>query len=195
MYSEECLNYINESLIVDKIRAKINDLKNRKAKCKNKAELNKVQNTVKALGSKVKNSTLSSNVKKALLISIFGLLTTTGHANTFAELQSQYNLKPTTIEYEGSGAFDEPFEEDIIEDAKYLAVATKGANIKGIELENTDVDDPDEDVTRVYNFTNGISITVNIHDAIFVYDNGILIRQYEAHNPAMDALLDVARNF
>jgi len=195
MYSDECLNYINESIIVDKFKAKIDELKNRKDKCKNKEELNKVQKTIKALGKKVKESSLSSNIKKTLLISILGILTTTGNATTFDVLKSQFNLKPSTIEYEGSGAFDEPYEEDIVEDAKYLAVATKGADIKGIELENADTDDSDSDITRVYNFTNGISIAVNIHDAIFVYDNGILIRQYEAHNPAMNALLDVARNF
>ena len=197
MYSEECLNYINESILVDKVKNKIAELKAKRVKCKNQQELDNISKTTMNLCKKIKNSSLGDKAKKALVVSALGILSCVGisNAQTFADLQNQYNLKPSTLEYEGSGAFDEPDEADIIQDAKYLAVASKGANIKGIELENADTDDKDEDITRVYNFKDGITLSINVKDAIFVYDNGILLRQYDAHNPAMSALLDVARNF
>ena len=197
MYSEDCLNYINESILVDKVKNKIAELKAKHAKCKNQRELDNISEITMSLCKKIKNSSLSDKAKKALVVSALGILSCVGISNgqTFADLQNQYNLKQSTLEYEGSGAFDEPDEADIIQDAKYLAVASKGAHIKGIELENADTDDKDEDITRVYNFKDGITLSINVKDAIFVYDNGILLRQYDAHNPAMSALLDVARNF
>ena len=58
MYSEDCLNYINESILVDKVKNKIAELKAKRVKCKNQQELDNISKTTMSLCKKIKSSSL-----------------------------------------------------------------------------------------------------------------------------------------
>ena len=194
----EIYNYLNESLIIDSFKKQIANIKNKFDKTKNKSELADLKSDAAVLRDEIKSSSLSSKAKSALLAAIIGIfsIANTSHALEISDLAKEYNLKSSTINYEGSGNITEPEGADIIEDAKYIAVALKKKKIKGIEIEDILEDgSSSNDQTLLYNFTDGISMSINIKDAIFVYDNGLLVRQYDSGLPAMDALLDIAKQF
>ena len=194
----EIYNYLNESLIIDSFKKQIANIKNKFDKTKNKSELADLKSDAAVLRDEIKSSSLSSKAKSALLAAIIGIfsIANTSHALEISDLAKEYNLKSSTINYEGSGNITEPDGADIVEDAKYIAVALKKKKIKGIEIEDILEDgSSSNDQTLLYNFTDGISMSINIKDAIFVYDNGLLVRQYDSGLPAMDALLDIAKQF
>jgi hypothetical protein len=197
---KEIYNYLNEAMIIDSFKKQIENIKSRFSKSKNKSEMTELKNDAAELKDEIKSSSLNSKVKTALLAALIGIFSATGtsHAIELSDLAKEYNLKQSTINYQGNGSIIEPDESELINDAKYVAVALKHAKIQGIEVEDVQEDGTSiggSDQTLVYNFTDGTSISVNINDVIFVYDNGILIRQYESGQPAMDALLDIAKHY
>ena len=195
----EMYNYLNEAVIVDSIKRKINAIKDSFNRAKNKEEMGEVKEEAAELKQAIKDSAISSKMKNMLLATLIGIFTATATANAtdIKDLGAEFNLKKSTIEYDGTGTIWEPEPSEVVEDAKYLAVALKKAKIKGIEVEDVQYDGQDQKggETAVYNFTDGITVSVNIKDVIFIYDNGVLIRQYENGYPAMNALLDLAKHF
>lgn len=78
VYMSDVYNYLNEAVIIDKIKSVINSLKDKKKEADetgNKAEQEEVAAEVKELKSKISsNKSLGSSAKKALMISLMTIM-------------------------------------------------------------------------------------------------------------------------
>lgn len=196
-YNSDCYMYINEAIVIDKFKNAVNAIKAKFKNAKTKSDKAEAKAEAAELAKDIKKSSISNAVKKTLLIGLTALMTGTAFAQSGRDVADFYNSDDTNIEidYEGTGSLIEPTKNELITDAKYIATALKGANIPNIDIESVHIDGEDTfEQSSVYNFEDGITIRVNLDDSIFIYDNGVLIRQYDSSGP-MDLLLDIAGQF
>lgn len=194
-YNSDCYMYINEAMVVDKIKNAINAVKDKFNKAKTKSDKDEAKAEAQELANNIKNSSISGTLKKSLIIGLMALMTGTACAQTGHDIANVYNSGENAIDlgdYDGTGSLIEPTRDELITDAKYIAFALKGVKIPNLDIESVHLDGEDtDDPSGVYNFEDGITIRVNMDDSIFFYDNGILIRQYDDCGQ-LDRLLDVA---
>ena len=183
--------YLNESILVDKIKEKIGRL----SKMFKNADTDLEKKEIKAQAGDLKSEIISSNMLKSdtkkMLLGILAGIMLTGCAGQKAlahDIVSDMQSKPVEqviqdTEWDGSGSITEPTLDELKDDAKYVATALKNANIDGLEVERVMGDD-----TKTYEFTDGMKVVIDPDDAIYIYDRSALIRQYEPLYPAMKAL-------
>ena len=183
--------YLNESILVDKIKEKIGRL----SKMFKNADTDLEKKEIKAQAGDLKSEIISSNrlksdTKKMLLGILAGIMLTgcAGQKALAHDIVSDMQSKPVEqviqdTEWDGSGSITEPTLDELKDDAKYVATVLKNANIDGLEVERVMGDD-----TKTYEFTDGMKVVIDPDDAIYIYDRSALIRQYEPLYPAMKAL-------
>lgn len=183
--------YLNESILVDKIKEKIGKL----SKAFKGADTDLEKKEIRAQAGDLKSEIVSNNMlkadsKKMLLGLLTGLVLTgcAGQKNLVPDIVSDTQSKPVEqaaqdAEWEGAGSITEPTLDELKDDAKYVATVLKNANIDGLEVERIMGDD-----TKTYEFTDGTKVVIDPENAIYIYDRSALIRQYEPLYPAMKAL-------
>ena len=82
----EMYNYLNEAVIVDSIKRKINAIKDSFNRAKNKEEMGEVKEEAAELKQAIKDSAISSKMKNMLLATLIGIFTATATANVGSPL-------------------------------------------------------------------------------------------------------------
>lgn len=190
-------NYLTEANVIDCIKDSINYIKrlhnsnDPKDRIDAKEQAIELKNTIK------KDNILSNTAKKMLISLIFAAMgATTANAAEKAETLSNAFNKGDYISYintigdtESSNMY-EPNKVDLENDAKHIAVAFHNADLQGIK-----VTEADESDSTTYNFNDNTTVSIDTDNTIYVYQRGMLVRQYYPNEPAMKAVLELASDF